>query len=76
MRGGNSNAASDMWAVRARTDYQKKVLEGVGVWAAYYRANIHRFAIDYLHISLKLFQIILLYMMNWSMTFVLIASRG
>lgn len=62
--------------MRPRGERQERILEGVGIWASYYRANIHRFAIDYLHISLKTFQIFLLYMMNWSQTFVFIASRG
>ena len=52
------------------------VFEGIARWAAYYRANPHRFAYDYLHIELHLFQKILLAMMNWSDTFVFIASRG
>lgn len=60
----------------ASTPHQEKVLEGVAIWAAYYRSNIHRFVEDYLHITLKLFQIILLVMMDKCATFVLISSRG
>lgn len=60
----------------ARNEHEEKVLEGVAIWASYYRANIHRFVEDYLHIQLKLFQILLLYMMNKSSTFVFIAARG
>lgn len=71
-----AQSTTEVWNARAKTDYQRAVLEGVGIWASYYRANMHRFAIDYLHVSLKLFQIILIYMMNWCMTFVFIASRG
>lgn len=58
------------------SEYQTKVIEGVGVWASYYRANPHRFAIEFLHVSLKLFQMILLFMMNISSVFVFIACRG
>lgn len=59
-----------------RRDHQERVLDAVAVWAAYYRSNIHRFAMDYLHIHLKLFQIFLLYMMNKGSTTVLITCRG
>ena len=53
-----------------------KIMEGVGAWTAYYRANPQRFAADFLNIELKLFQKILLYMMNKSTIFSFIASRG
>lgn len=57
-------------------EHQEKVLEGVALFAAYYRSNIHRFVEDYFHVSLKLFQIILLVMMDRCATFVFIACRG
>ena len=53
-----------------------RLREGIGVWTAYYRANIHRFAKDYLHLELKFFQKILLTMMNICVVFVFIGSRG
>ena len=53
-----------------------RVLEGIAAWAAFYRANPHRFAKDYLHLDLHLFQKILLVMMNVCTSFVFIASRG
>ena len=53
-----------------------RILEGVAAWTAYYRANIHRFAKDYLHLELKWFQKILLYMMNINLVAVYIGSRG
>lgn len=56
-----------------RTD---KIINGVGVWAAYYRARPHKFAEDYLHLDLKLFQKILLVAMNISTIFIMIAARG
>lgn len=58
------------------TTRQENIMNGAAVWCAYYRANPHRFAKDYLHLDLHLFQKILLVMMNISTTFVFIASRG
>lgn len=54
----------------------KRVLNGAAVWIAYYRENPHRFAKDYLHLDLHLFQKIMLIMMNWASTTVFIGSRG
>ena len=53
-----------------------KIMEGAARYCAYYRANPHRFVADYLHIELKLFQKILIIMMNMTSTFVFIAARG
>lgn len=55
---------------------EERILQGVGAWTAYYRCNPARFAHDYLHLDLRLFQKILLIMMNLSMEFVFIGSRG
>lgn len=55
---------------------QKRILAGVKRWASYYRANPHRFAKDYLKLDLKLFQKILLFMMNRSFFIIYIAARG
>ncbi|WP_196032705.1 terminase large subunit domain-containing protein [Flavonifractor plautii] len=55
---------------------QERILEGIAAWASFYRANPHRFAKDYLHLDLHLFQKILLVMMNICTSFVFIASRG
>lgn len=55
---------------------EELILQGVGAWTAYYRSNPARFAHDYLHLDLRLFQKILLIMMNLSMEFVFIGSRG
>ena len=54
----------------------EKILHGVGVWTAYYRARPHKFAEDYLHLDLKLFQKILLIAMNINTIFIMIAARG
>lgn len=57
-------------------DRTRSIMDGAAIWGAYYRHNPDKFAEDYLHIKLRLFQRILLVMMFWSMTFVLIACRG
>lgn len=54
----------------------ERLMEGVGTWASFYRANPHRFVRDYLGINLKLFQIILLFAMNFNNYFMYLASRG
>ncbi|MEC4565350.1 terminase family protein [Paenibacillus sp. CMAA1739] len=53
-----------------------KLMHGIGIWASYYRSNPHRFAKEYLGITLKLFQVILIFMMNYSNYFMYLASRG
>ena len=53
-----------------------KITAGAARWCSYYRANPHRFAKDYLHLNLHLFQKILIIMMNWSSTTAFIGSRG
>lgn len=58
------------------TERQKQLLNGVELWASYYRSNINRFVYDFLHVDLHLFQAVLLVMMNIATTFVLIACRG
>jgi len=55
---------------------EDRILEGVDVWASYYRSNPHRFAADYLNVKLRLFQKILLFMMNLCNFFCYIAARG
>lgn len=59
--------------------YQEKserLMNGVAYWAAFYRKNPQRFVSDYLNISLKLFQKILIYMMIVSTHFAYFAARG
>ena len=57
-------------------DKVDRIMQGVDTWCSFYRANPHRFCADYLNINLKLFQVILIYMMNVSNYFMYIASRG
>ena len=54
----------------------ENIREGLHIYVAYWRENIHRFAMDYLNVNLHIFQIILLYMMNKNTFFMFIASRG
>lgn len=54
----------------------RKVMNTVASRAAFYRANPHRLAADYLNISLKLFQQIIIFMMNYNTNFMYLAARG
>lgn len=54
----------------------ERLMNGIGIWTSFYRANPHRFAKEYLGITLKLFQVILIFMMNHSFYFMYLASRG
>jgi len=54
----------------------QRIMNGVNIWCSFYRANPHRFCKDYLNIDLKIFQQILIYMMNISNYFMYIAARG
>ena len=54
----------------------EKLMNGVGLWTSYYRLFPHLFVRDYLGVDLKVFQMILLYMMQTSVYLMYIASRG
>jgi hypothetical protein len=53
-----------------------RVMQGAAIWCAFYRHNPHRFCKDYLHLDLRLFQKIMIVMMNISTTVVFIGARG
>ena len=53
-----------------------RLMQGVDVWAGYYRKNPHRCATEYLGFSLKWFQELILFAMNIFPFFMFIASRG
>ena len=55
---------------------RERLNEGVKIWTAFYRQNIHRFVADYLGIQLKPFQVVLLYMIEYNLKTCLITSRG
>lgn len=52
------------------------LMQQIGKWCSFYRANPHRFCADYLNIRLKTFQKILICMMNLCHYFMYIAARG
>lgn len=54
----------------------ERIMNAVARMTAYYRANIHRFAEEYLGLSLRLFQKICLFMMEDNTNFMFIAARG
>ena len=54
----------------------EKLMNGVGLWTSYYRLFPHLFVRDYVGVDLKVFQMILLYMMQTSVYLMYIASRG
>lgn len=54
----------------------EKLMNGIGLWTSYYRLFPHLFVRDYLGVDLKVFQMILLYMMQTSVYLMYIASRG
>lgn len=55
---------------------KERIMQGAANYAAYYRANPHRFAADYLHLELKFFQKVLIIMMNLCTVVTFIGSRG
>lgn len=54
----------------------EKLMEGIGIWTSYYRLFPHIFVKEYLGITLKVFQMILIYFMMHFNYFMYIASRG
>ena len=57
-------------------DKAERIMNGVATWTSYYRSNPHRFCEEYLNINLKVFQKMLICMMNHSNYFMYLASRG
>ena len=53
-----------------------RIMDGVDSWCSFYRWNPHRFAKDYLHVELHLFQKIMIVMMFVCTTVVFIGARG
>lgn len=54
----------------------KRIMNGIALWASYYRENPQRFAKDYLNIELKTFQKIDIYEMMHNNHSIIWASRG
>lgn len=61
---------------QAKQDKVDLLMDGVNIWASFYRANPHRFVKDYLGIKLKRFQEIILCMMFRFPNLIFLASRG
>ncbi|GAB6253559.1 terminase family protein [Bacillus cereus] len=61
---------------KKKTQPQDKLRQGFKIWTAFYRANPHRFAKDYLGVNLFLYQKLLLWAMNKYNFFMYIAARG
>lgn len=57
-------------------DKSERIMNGINIWCSFYRANPHRFVKDYLGINLRIFQQIILFMMNISTNIIYTASRG
>lgn len=54
----------------------RRIMEGVAVWASFYRNNPQRFVKDYLNVCLKIFQKILIYEMMHNNHFMFWACRS
>ena len=63
-------------AAELDAEQSQRIMDTVAERAAFYRANPHRLASEYLGLSLKLFQQIVLFMMNMSTNFIYLAARG
>lgn len=59
-----------------KKEKQERIMNGVAIWASFYRANPHRFARDYLGLKLKKFQQIILNEMFRKVNSIYLASRG
>lgn len=68
--------ASKKTESQVAAEKNQKTMNAVRRMTAFYRENPHRFAKDYLNIQLRVFQKILIVMMNVSTNFMFIAARG
>lgn len=59
-----------------KSNKKEMTRDKVKIWTSFYRENPHRLAYDYLGVNLKLFQMIIVYMMNKSTYFMYLAARG
>lgn len=71
-----STKAKRKSAAELDAEQTQRIMETVAERAAFYRANPHRLVSEYLGLSLKRFQQIVLFMMNLSTNFMYLASRG
>src|SRR5699024_4271885 len=61
---------------RKQISKSEALMQNIAIWIAYYRANPHRFVLDFLGINLRPFQCVLLWAMINNQYFMLVASRG
>lgn len=54
----------------------EKIMNGIATWAGFYRANPHRFILDFIGYRLKIFQMIILNLMFINNYFMYIAARS
>jgi len=57
---GNTPAMIMKERLELRNQKTERIMNGIAIWTAFYRANPHRFVKEYLNVNLKLFQKILL----------------
>lgn len=69
----NNNKKSEKQLANEKSE---RIMNGVAFWAAFYRANPQRFVKEYLNVSLKLFQKILIYAMMHNNHFMFWAARS
>lgn len=65
-----------MKKTNAKRSYIQQREDNLMEWVGFWRKNPHLFARDYLGLSLKLYQKILLYMIEKNNLFMYIAARG
>lgn len=61
---------------RKKESKSERLMNGINVWASFYRFRMDIFVKDYLGIQLKLFQVFLIYAMQNNHFFMYLASRG
>lgn len=61
---------------RKQISKSEAIMQNIAIWIAYYRANPHRFVLDFLGINLRPFQCMLLWAMIHHQYFMFLASRG
>lgn len=69
----NNNKKSEKQLANEKSE---RIMNGVAFWAAFYRFNPQRFVKEYLNVSLKLFQKILIYAMMHNNHFMFWAARS
>lgn len=69
----SKNKETDAQIKEAKED---RLMRSVEVWTSFYRANPHRFVLDYIGIQLKVFQQIIICMMFKFTNSIYLASRG